>query len=179
MAKECAIFGVEADEAIRTALGLNDMTISSPKPRGYQSHGLDLDAENTHETRIGYGIEREVFMIYGYWKMHRSMQRPSLTDVLFSFEESKCQRWQDRIYGLLGLVRDGENFLVDYAESREGLRERVINAFGVSEEASERYNGYGGDNTQYLKIILDKIIPPIGPSDSTDGRVQAKSLPYA
>lgn len=109
---------------------------------------------------------REICMIWWCWLAYGTdIHFMSFTELLQIFGSHECERWQDRIYALLGLAPGGENFAVDYTESRESLRRRVIESFGVPGVPFEQRRGYAACINEMLETMLDWMICS-EPSDS-------------
>lgn len=144
----------EDDDAVLVALGYD---FSSDRHfRGPRDFELQRRITPKMDDR------RKIFQIYGHWRLWTPKKTPALVDLLFSFEESKCQFWRDRIYGLLGLVQGGERFKVKYSESREDLKKRVLRTFANTEDARRAHAG----GIPRLKIALDRVFPSSEPGQN-------------
>lgn len=141
--------GIECDHAVRIASGLK----LDDNP--YFREPEDLERERNVNRKIR-GKHLKVFQIYGHWKIRSSMDIPDLADLLFSFEDSECHHWQDKIYGLLGLVEGGEKFSADYSESRDDLKKRVVEAFAGPDDRLRARLGHQSRLDTALRRIIDR-----------------------
>jgi hypothetical protein len=63
------------------------------------------------------------------WARLENKEPASFTKLLMRFGDSNCRSVHDRVYALLGLVQNGDQFRTDYHETVDSLARRVIDVF--------------------------------------------------
>lgn len=65
----------------------------------------------------------------------------SFISIIFRFRHHICREWRDHVYGLTGLMGDGNQFIVNYAEDSVSLCRRVV-GFEGKLRASQRKDDF-------------------------------------
>ena len=103
------------------------------------------------------------------------IRMPTLDDLLFSFEDSKCDDWQDKVYGLLGMIQGGGEFFVNYDEGRESLKSRALEHF--SEIGRARLSSRDrADKRKRLNTALERVLGFETASVTNGNRLSLRNL---
>lgn len=74
----------------------------------------------------GFGGSEVMFLFMTRRHKLRDGIHEDLVSLVLDFADRKCSNVHDRVYGMLGLARDGSSFEVKYLESVESLLSRII-----------------------------------------------------